>query len=81
VTENSDEHGGGRGHFDTRHEIVTLLIEKIRRDPYPSTTMMDLVEEMLAPEDIPAYAGVLMEKIRQDAFPSIDLMNRVRDLT
>ncbi|MDH2415870.1 hypothetical protein [Nocardioides sp. CER19] len=69
------------GDMDVHHELVTLLIEKVRRDPYPSTTMMDLIEEILAPEDVPAYAGVLMEKIRNDEFPSIDLMARVRDLT
>jgi hypothetical protein len=66
---------------DVRHDLVRLLIEKVRRDPYPSGTMMDLIEEMLAPEDVPAYAGVLMEKIQSDEFPSLDMMTRVRDLT
>lgn len=70
----------GQNGFDVRHEIVTLLIEKVRRDPYPSTTMMDLIEEMLTPDDVAEYTQVLMDKIRADEFPSLALMSRVRDL-
>ena len=57
-----------------------ILLDKVAKDPYPSTTMMDLIEELLTPEDVPAYAAVLMDKIRKDQFPSLDLMTRVRDL-
>ena len=67
--------------FDVRHEIVSLLLEKVRRDRFPSSTMMDLLEEMLTPQDVPAYARTLMEKVSADEFPSIDLMVRLRALT
>ena len=67
--------------FDVRHEIVSLLLEKVRRDRFPSSTMMDLLEEMLTPQDVPAYARTLMEKVSADEFPSIDLMVRLRGLT
>lgn len=77
----TEQNGSEQGGFDARHEIVSLLIEKVRRDPYPSTTMMDLIEEMLAPEDLEAYSTALMDKIRRDEFPSIDMMSRLRDLT
>ncbi|GAB7005948.1 hypothetical protein JCM18899A_34210 [Nocardioides sp. AN3] len=76
----TEQRGHERSAADVRHDMVRLLIEKVRRDPYPSGTMMDLIEEMLAPEDVPVYAGALMEKIQQDEFPSLDLMTRVRDL-
>ena len=75
------EQNGEQNGFDVRHEMVTLLIEKVRRDPYPSGTMMDLIEEMLGPEDLQGYTEALMEKIRGDEFPSLDMMCRVRDLT
>ena len=65
---------------DTRRDLLDLLLDKVAKDPYPSTTMMDLIEELLTPEDVPAYAAVLMDKIRKDQFPSLDLMTRVRDL-
>ena len=28
--------------------------------------MMNLVEELLAPDDVPAYAGVLMDKVKTE---------------
>lgn len=66
---------------DVRARLVDLLIEKIAEDPYPSGTMMDLAEQLLDPEDLPAYAAVLLEKIRGDAFPSVPMMRRLVDLT
>jgi hypothetical protein len=74
------EQNGEQNPRNVHHEIVSLLIEKVRRDPYPSGTMMDLIEELLTPEDLPTYADALMEKIRADEFPSLDMMCRLRDL-
>lgn len=76
MSENQNDQSG----FDVHHEIISLLMEKVRRDPYPSGTMMDFIEELLTPEDLPTYAAILMEKIRADEFPSLDMMARLRDL-
>jgi hypothetical protein len=46
----------GRG-IDVRGEVVDLLLEKIPSDHNPSVTMMNVVEELLAPDDVPAYVG------------------------
>ena len=66
--------------YDARRELVQLLLEKVANDPYPSTTQMDMIEEMLAPEDVQSYAEILMDKIRADKFPSVSLMSRVQGL-
>ena len=63
-----------------RGVLMTALLEKIQDDPYPSSTMMDLVEELLTEEEIPAYVMLLQEKIRRDRFPSVSMMNRLKDL-
>jgi hypothetical protein len=34
-----------------------LLLQKIASDRNPSITMMNIVEELLAPDDIPTYVG------------------------
>lgn len=39
--------------------------------------MMDMVEQMLRPEDVPYYSEILLDKIRGDRFPSIDMLRRV----
>ena len=41
----------------SRGEVVDLLLEQIASDRNPSVTMMNLVEELLAPDDVPAYLG------------------------
>ena len=66
---------------DVRADIVQLLLDKVAGDPYPSVTMMDLVEEMLGPDDRADYAAVLMDKVRSDQFPSLDMLVRLRNLT
>ena len=61
-------------------ELVTGLIERISADPYPSSTMLDLIEQSMGPDHVGGYAEALMEKIRQDQYPSMALIDRVRGL-
>jgi hypothetical protein len=46
----------GKG-VDVRGEVVDLLLEQIASDRNPSVTMMNMVEELLTPDDVPAYVG------------------------
>ena len=66
--------------IDVRQEMLALLLQKIQEDEYPSTTMMDLAEKLLGPEELAIYAAVLMEKIKADEYPSIPMMQRVLGL-
>ena len=67
--------------LDIRGELVNLLVEKIASERNPSTTMMNLVEELLAPDDVPAYAEVLLDKVQSDSYPSLSMINRLIALT
>jgi hypothetical protein len=69
------------GEVDVRGELVDLLLEKIASDRNPSVTMMNMVEELLAPDDVPAYAAVLWDKVKTDRFPSISMLRRIIGLT
>lgn len=66
--------------YDVREEILRMLMHKVAEDQYPSATMLDMIEQILRPEEVPAYAELLMQKIRDDRFPSIPLLNRVMAL-
>lgn len=57
--------------------VFGYLIDQIRNDPYPSTTMMDIVENGMDDEDRVAYADVLLDKVSRDRFPSLDMLNRL----
>jgi hypothetical protein len=82
MAENGNRNGNGRGNGnDTRARLLDLLLEKVAADTYPSNTMMDLVEELLEPDDVPAYAAVLMQKISEENYPSVSMMRRLADLT
>ena len=63
-----------------RQALLDKLISQIDEDPYPSVTMMNMVEEMLSPWDVERYADVLLDKIKDERFPSIDMLNRLRNL-
>jgi hypothetical protein len=61
----------------TRLALIDLLLSKVKDDRFPSATMLDLLEQMLTPEELPAYASILMEKIAADTYPSASMMKRL----
>ena len=63
--------------YDARRELLKILLARVQRDRHPSVTMMDLIEQLIGPNERPVYAQVLMDKIRQDSHPSLDMMQRV----
>ena len=67
--------------IDVRAEVVNLLVEKIASDRNPSITMMNLVEELLTPDDVPAYVAVLMDKVKIDRYPSLSMIHRLLAFT
>ena len=62
---------------DVRAQLLQLLLGKIEQDTYPSATMLDIVEMLLTPDDVAAYAEVLMAKLEDDTYPSNSLIRRV----
>jgi hypothetical protein len=62
---------------DVRGELVDLLLQNIASDRYPSATMMNLVEELLTPDDLPAYAAILMDKVQTETYPSVSMLRRL----
>ena len=70
----SNGHGQGS---DLHAQILELLLDKVRTDPYPSTTHLDMIEGLLRGDEGTAYAEALMAKVRDDQFPSIDHLRRL----
>jgi hypothetical protein len=67
-------------HDDARAELIATLLQKVKDDQYPSTTMLDLIEELLTPEETPAYVVFLQDRIRSERYPSIPLLKRLSAL-
>jgi len=67
--------------IDVRGAVVDMLLQKIASDRNPSITHMNLVEELLAPDDVPAYVGILMDKVKTERYPSLAMMGRLLAFT
>ena len=67
--------------YDLRAEMFQTLMEKVESDRFPSTTMLDDIEELLTPEELPIYAEALLRRIRADTYPSVPMINRLKKLT
>lgn len=65
---------------DIQGELLRVLLSRVQAERHPSATMMDMVEQMLEPDQVPAYAEILMEKIRNERFPSLQMLQRVARL-
>jgi hypothetical protein len=78
MTDRAGEHREEQ--YSARDQLMATLLQKVADDAYPSSTMMDLVEENLQPHHVPVYSEILLDKIRADQYPSIDLIRRLSDL-
>lgn len=64
------------------HEAVYgEMIDRIREDRYPSTTMLNMVEHgMEGDEEYAAYVEALLDKVAGDHYPSVDMLRRLTRL-
>ena len=63
-----------------RDALIGIMIDKVREDRFPSTTMMDLIEQNLDEDQLDAYGQVLLDKIAEDRFPSHDMIKRLVEI-
>ena len=66
--------------YDVRAEILRVMMRKLEEETYPSTSMLDLIEQLLTPEDLPAYAEALVNRIEADRYPSMPIVARLKRL-
>jgi hypothetical protein len=62
---------------EARGWLVEMLLDKIRSDPYPSATQMEIIEDVLPRELVPDYLEALIDKAAQDTYPSIPMLRRI----
>ena len=66
---------------EARNAISRLLLERVRRDKYPSATEMEMIEQLMPPYLLRDYINVLLEKVVLDSRPSIPLMRRIAKIS
>ena len=58
--------------------LARVLLERVRQENYPSTTQMDVLEEIIPPDLMRDYINVLLEKTLTSRWPSISLLRRLQ---
>jgi hypothetical protein len=61
--------------------LAQVLLERVRQDNYPSSTQMDLLEEIIPPDLVRDYVNVLLEKTLVSRWPSISILRRLQRIT
>jgi hypothetical protein len=62
---------------DAQGRLVQMLMDKVRDDPYPSATHMELIEASIPDEMLGDYVELLVAKAAEDEFPSIPMLRRI----
>jgi|Tabmets5t2r1_1033131.scaffolds.fasta_scaffold487562_1 hypothetical protein len=67
---------------ELQEHYVSMLLERVRQDRFPSADHMDRIEAMLAsPEQLVDYLEVLFEKLEGVRHPSLQMLDRIQRLT
>jgi hypothetical protein len=54
------------------------LLDRVRADRYPSTVMLDMLEQGIQDgEQRSAFVDVLLAKVQQDRYPSMPMLARI----
>jgi len=67
--------------MEARAVLAGVLLKRVREDRYPSTTHMDLIEQVIPPQLLPRYVEILLDKVAQENRPSISMLHRLDRLT
>ena len=58
--------------------LCAVLLGHIRRDPFPSATQMDILEQSVPPQLYGEYLDALLEKVASEPFPSVPMIRRIQ---
>jgi hypothetical protein len=66
--------------LDVRQAVLRMLVERIAADKHPSVAQMNMVQELLTPDEVPMFVEVLLDKVRDETYPSLMMLKRLQAL-
>jgi hypothetical protein len=78
--DDAPEEGAAITRDEAQEWFARFLLRRVRRDDYPSTTQLDLIEKSIPREMLAQYLRVLVDKVAHDKFPSVPLLRRIQHL-
>jgi hypothetical protein len=77
-TANRRGYGPAMNGIESRAVFVSILMDKVRADRYPSTSQMEIIEQVIPPQLLPDYLDILLEKVADDRWPSLPMLRRIQ---
>jgi hypothetical protein len=66
---------------EVQERYVAMLLDRVRRDQFPSGQYMNRIEASLASrEQVEEYLDVLFEKVEDLRYPSLSMLDRIQRL-
>jgi hypothetical protein len=65
---------------DARARYVEMLMDQVRRDPFPSMDHLDRIEAALTPSNAGDYVEMLLDKLSRERFPSPPMLARIENV-
>jgi hypothetical protein len=65
---------------EARELLLDALLDKVAQDRFPSLSMLDMIETLLKPDEVPIYARILLYKVKRDKYPSMPMLRRIAAL-
>jgi hypothetical protein len=71
-----EDHGAAPA-LSIRDAILDILMRRVAQDRFPSSAMLDQIEQILTPWRYRDYVDILISKISSDRYPSRPLLCRL----
>jgi hypothetical protein len=65
---------------EARARYVEMLMDHVRRDPFPSVDQLNRIEAALTPSTAGDYVEMLLDKITSERFPSPPMLDRIENV-
>jgi hypothetical protein len=65
---------------EARARYVEMLMDKVRRDPFPSVDQLNRIEAALTPSTAGDYLEMLLDKFSRERFPSPPMLDRIENV-
>ena len=66
--------------MDAQEALARILLDRIRDDPRPSRTEMQILEATLPPAMKDEYLRILLKKVARERRPSITMLRHIQQL-
>jgi hypothetical protein len=61
--------------------FAEILLDRISKDPHPSTTQMNMLEAVASPRMRLRYVLHLMDRVSAETFPSTSMLQRIQRIS